>query len=165
MAQIVGIVETASMADEAIAGLLTAGLGKNDISLLMSDKTKSLFAAAFDNESTKTAQDTAIGAGAGGVLGALLAGLTTAGAVLIPGAQLLLVGPMVAAIAGAGTGAVAGGLIGALTSAGVSIAEASHYEKELKAGKAIIIAHTRNDAQTQAARAVLMSQGAGIRAA
>jgi hypothetical protein len=99
------------------------------------------------------------------VLGALLAGLTMVGAVVIPGAQLLVVGPLVSLLTGAGAGAALGGLAGALSAAGISAVEARKYEDEIKAGKAVIIAHTKNDAQTLAARAVLLNEGAAIRAA
>ena len=165
MPQIVGIVESAPLANQAIAALLSAGLTKDDLSLIMSDHAKKHFSAATKDSGDRAVVDTAIGAGTGGVLGALIAGLTMVGAVAIPGVSLLVVGPIIAVLAGAGTGAALGGLAGALSAAGISTAEAVKYEQQLRAGKAVIVAHTKNDAQTQLARSILMSEGADIRAA
>jgi hypothetical protein len=165
MPQIVGIVETAPLANEAIAALLSGGLTKDDISLVMSGKTKEHFSAATKDTGDRAIVDAAIGAGTGGVMGALLAGLTMIGAVAIPGAALFVVGPIVAVLAGTGAGAALGGLAGGLSAAGISAAESKKYEDEIKAGKVVIIAHTKNDIETQCARSVLMAQGAGIRAA
>ncbi len=165
MPQVIGTVETAPLANHAISALLSAGLTKDDISLIMSDNAKRDFSAATKDTGDRAVVDTAIGAGTGGVLGGLLAGLTTIGAVLIPGMALFVAGPLIAVLAGAGAGAAIGGLAGALSAAGISAAEASRYESEIKAGKAVIIAHTKNDAQTQTARRILMSEGAAIRAA
>ncbi len=165
MPHIVGIVETAPLANQAIAELLSAGLTKDDISLVMSDKTKEHFSAATKDSGDRALADSAIGATTGGVLGAMLAGLTVMAAIAIPGAQLLMFGPLVAMVTGGGAGAAVGGLIGALSAAGISAAEAAKYQDEIKAGKAVIVAHTKNDAQTQVARSVLMGTGATIRAA
>jgi hypothetical protein len=165
MPQVIGIYDTAPLANQAIAELLSCGLTKDDISLVMSDKAKKHFSAATKDSGDRAVVDTAIGVGTGGVLGALLAGLTTAGAILIPGAQLLVVGPLVAVLTGAGAGAALGGLAGALSAAGISAVEAKKYEDEIKAGKAVVVAHTKDDAQTLKARGVLMSTGADTRAA
>jgi predicted phage tail protein len=165
MAHVVGIFDNAPLANEAIAQLLSSGLTKDDISLVMSDKTKDKFSAATKDTGDRAVVDAAIGASTGGVLGAMLAGLTTAGAVLIPGAQLLVFGPVIAMLTGAGAGAALGGLAGALSAAGISAAESAKYSDELKAGKAVIIAHTKNDQQTLIANGVLTNSGAKVRAA
>jgi len=165
MPQIVGIADSAPLANQAIASLLSIGLTKDDISLIMSDKAKNHFSAATKDSGDRAVVDSAIGASTGGVLGALIAGLTMVGAVVIPGAQLLVVGPLVSILTGVGTGAAVGGLVGALSAVGISAVEAKRYEDEIKAGKAVIVAHTKNDMQTQAARSVLLNEGAAIRAA
>src|ERR1700760_720882 len=127
MANIVGIFDNAVLANQTIADLLSIGLTKDDISLVMSDKAKNNFSAATKDTGDRAVVDSAIGAGTGGVIGALLAGLTMAGAVVIPGVSLLVVGPLVAALTGAGAGAAVGGLTGALAAAGISAVEASKY--------------------------------------
>jgi predicted phage tail protein len=164
-ATIAGIFDSAPLANEAIASLLTAGLTKDDISLLISDKAKENFSSATKDTGDRTIVDSAIGASTGGVLGALLAGLTTVGAVLIPGAQLLVVGPLVAVLSGVGAGAALGGIAGALSAVGISAAESARYADELKAGKAVVLAHTHNDKQALTARAVLMNEGAQVKVA
>lgn len=165
MPHIVGIFDSAPLANQAIEELLNAGLTKDDISLVMSDKAKTNFSAATKDTDDRAIVDSAIGAGTGGILGAIAASMTMVGALVIPGAQLLVAGPLIALITGAGAGAAVGGLAGALSAYGISAVESAKYSDEIKAGKAVIIAHTNNDAQTQVARSVLMSQGAGIRAA
>jgi hypothetical protein len=168
MPQIAGIFESPVVANQAIASLLSSGLTKDDISLLMSDDAKKRFStdgkdsvnSAGKDTSDRTIVDSAIGASAGGILGGLLAGLTTVGAVLIPGAQLLVVGPVVSILSGIGTGAAVGGLAGALSALGISAVESNRYEKEIKAGRAVVIAHTKNDQQTQEARSILAAEGA-----
>jgi hypothetical protein len=157
---IAGIFDSAPLASEAVTSLLSLGLAKDDISIVMSDKAKERFTSAARDSGDRTAQDTALGAGMGGAMGALLAGLTTVGAVLIPGAQLMVVGPLVGLLAGLGTGAAVGGLAGVLTGAGISATESAKYSDELKAGKAVIIAHCKDDAQALACRAILMAEGA-----
>jgi len=165
MPYVAGILETAPAANQTIAELLSLGLEKDDINLIISDKAKSHFSAATKDTGDRAVVDSAIGAGAGGALGALLVGLTAIGGVLIPGASLLVTGPLVAALTGAGTGAAIGGLAGALSAYGISAVESHRYESEIKAGKAVVLAHTKNDAQTMAVRALFMSNGAEVRAA
>jgi len=165
MAHVVGIFDAAPLANQAIADLLSAGLTKDDISLVMSDKAKANFSAATKDSGDRAVVDGAIGVGTGGVLGGLLAALTMAGAVLIPGAQLFVAGPAIAMLTGIGAGAAVGGLAGALSAAGISAAEAAKYSDEIKAGKAVIIAHTKNDQQTLAANTILTNKGASVRAA
>ena len=160
MSQIAGTFDSAPIANQAIASLLSAGLTKDDISLLISDKAKNKFTSATKDSGDRAIADTAIGAGAGGILGGLLAGLTTVGAVVIPGAQLLVVGPIVSILSGIGTGAALGGLAGVLSAVGISAVESRRYSEELEAGKAVVIAHTKDDAQTFAARKILLNEGA-----
>jgi hypothetical protein len=160
MSHVIGILDSAPLANQAILGLLDLGLTKDDISLIMSDKTKANFVAATKDTGDRAVVDTAIGAGTGGVLGAILAGLTTAGAIFIPGVSLVVAGPLIALLTGVGAGATVGGLAGALSAAGIAMVEKMDYHAELKAGKAVIVAHTKSDAQAQAARAVLMDNGA-----
>ena len=160
MPNIAGVFDNAPLANQAIASLLSVGLTKDDVSLLMSDEARSKFSSAGKDTGDRAIVDTAIGAGTGGLLGALLAGLTTVGAVLIPGAQLLVVGPAIAVLSGLGAGAAVGGLTGALSALGISAVEHSRYEKEIKAGNVVLLAHTKDAAQQEAARKILALEGA-----
>lgn len=167
MTDIVGIFESPVQANRVIADLLSAGLTKNDISLVMSDKAKENFSAATEDTGDRTLKDAAIGAGTGGVLAGLLLGLTTASAILVPGLPILIAGPLIAALEGLGAGAAIGGIAGALSGLGIKAAEASKYEEALKAGQAVVIVHTSDDKKEAAARAVLQSSGSisAVRAA
>jgi uncharacterized membrane protein len=159
MPQVAGIFDNPVVANQAIASLLSAGLTKDDLSLLMSNDAKKNFSSAGKDTGDRAIVDTAIGAGAGGVLGALVAGLTTVSAMLIPGAQLLVVGPVVSMLSGIGTGAALGGLAGVLSALGISAVESSHFEKEIKAGRAVVLVHTKDDQQTAVARSIRSAEG------
>ncbi|MDR3449609.1 MAG: hypothetical protein P4M15_07685 [Alphaproteobacteria bacterium] len=160
MPHIAGYFYDPAVANQSIAALLSAGVTKDDISLLMSSEAKKNFEAATKDTGDRTVVDTAIGAGTGGLLGGLLAGLTTVAAIVIPGAQLMVVGPLVAVLGGIGGGAAIGGLAGALSALGISAAETSRYEKEIKEGKAVVLVNTKDDAQTVTVRSILSMEGA-----
>ncbi|MDP9128341.1 MAG: hypothetical protein M3N08_08810, partial [Pseudomonadota bacterium] len=141
MATVAGVFDNALEANQAITELLETGIARDNISLLMSDKTRTKFFPASDDANDRLVKDAAAGSAAGGAFGALLAGLTAVGSVAIPGAGLLVVGPLMAVLAGAGTGAIAGGLIGAFTAAGLSQADSDKYGAAIKAGKAVVLVH------------------------
>ena len=65
---------------------------------------------------------------AGGVLGAIIGGLTLTGSLLIPGAQLLLLGPAIGALGGLAAGAATGGLVGWMVGMGIPEVEAKFYQ-------------------------------------
>jgi hypothetical protein len=169
MTDIIGVFESPVHANRVVADLLSAGLDKSDISLIMSDKAKEKFSSATEDKGDRTLKDAAIGAGTGGVLTALLLGLTTVSAILVPGLPVLVSGPLIAAFEGLGAGAAVGGIAGALSGLGIKAMEASKYEDELKIGNAVVVVHTSDKDKEAAARAILKSPGAsndvGYRAA
>lgn len=167
MTEIVGIFESPEQANRVIADLLSAGLTKGDISLIMSDKGRERFSAATENTNDRIVKDAAIGATTGGVLTALLLGLTTASVIAVPGMALLVGGPLIAAIEGLGAGAAIGGLAGALSAIGIKAAEASKYEDAVKAGHAVVVVHTDDEVKEALARTALQTTAApmGYRAA
>jgi hypothetical protein len=147
----------------AVSQLIDTGFLQDEISVLITgDGRDKVFTGATTVE--EGAHDAAkgglAGAVAGGALGAILAGLTAVGSILVPGSGLLMSGPMVAALAGAGGGATLGGLSGALVAAGFSRDESSKFEKDLKAGRIVIVVHPDDDEEEAAARAILMTSGA-----
>ncbi len=165
MTNIAGVFDSKTEANNAISKLLDAGFNKEDLSLIVSDNARhSIFSAPSDDEGKKTAEGGLTGALFGGALGALIAGLTLVGVVVVPGSGLLVAGPLVAALSGAGAGAIAGGISGALISAGFAVDEAKRYEEEIKHGKAVIVVHT-TDEMAEAARVVLTGENATIKAA
>ena len=69
----------------------------------------------------------------GTAVGATLAAIAAVGTVLIiPGLNLIVAGPIVAALAGGGVGAVAGGLVGGLVGLGIPERDAVVYNRSLQ---------------------------------
>jgi hypothetical protein len=132
-----GIYDDRASAERAVDHLHGLGYGRDDISVLMHDKTREKeFAEATG---THTAQGAVTGAAVGGGLGAIIAALTATGSVAaIVGtggaATPLVAGPLAAALAGLGVGGAAGGLVGALVGAGIPEHRAKQYESRLNNG-------------------------------
>jgi len=130
--------EPASAAVERLHGL---GYGRDDVSVMMDDKTREKAFSAVVN--AKGSEGIAAGATVGGVLGAIVAGLTATGSVAaIAGtgglATPLVVGPMAAALAGLGAGALGGGIVGGLIGVGIGEKRAKDYEKGLRDGGILV---------------------------
>lgn len=128
-------------AEAAVDRLHGLGYGPNDIGVMMDDKTRERAFAAMTN--AKGSEGVAAGATIGGVLGAIVAGLTATGSVAaIAGtgglAAPLVAGPLAAALAGLGAGAAGGGIIGGLIGLGVGESHAKQYEKGLREGGILI---------------------------
>lgn len=70
-----------------------------------------------------------------------------------------------AALTGAGAGAAAGVLTGALIGAGIDAGEAGKYEKDIAAGKAVVIVHPSDETMTEQAHNILHHMGGQPRAA
>lgn len=173
MKTISGSFDNRERAERAFSALLDKGFRQEDISLIMTDKARNtLFennnetAIVEKNETTgdKAAKGGFAGAAAGGLLFALVGGLTAVGSIVIPGAGLLAVGPIIGALAAGGAGAATGGLLGALLAAGFAEDEAAVYEAELKAGRALIVVQAQ-DSQVATARSILRDAGATTKAA
>lgn len=165
MRTIAGIFDSEIAADRVVSEFLDEGFSKDDISLLMSEQTRNRLFSSTDDEANRTAKGAVAGATLGGAIGAIIASLTTAGALVSTGGTLLVAGPLVAALSGAGAGAVAGGLAGALIRAGFAADEANRYEDEIKRGKAVILVHTNDERKEMIARETLRNSGAIIKAA
>jgi hypothetical protein len=130
--------EPAAVAVDRLHGL---GYGRDDISVMMDDKTRERAFSSMVN--AKGSEGVAAGATIGGVLGAIVAGLTATGSVAaIAGtgglATPLVVGPLAAALAGLGAGAAGGGIIGGLIGVGIAESRAKQYEKGLREGGILV---------------------------
>ena len=109
-------------ATAAVERLHNLGYGRDEISVMMDDKTRERAFSSIVN--VKGSEGIAAGATIGGVLGAIVAGLTATGSVAaIAGtgglATPLVVGPLAAALAGLGAGAAGGGILGGLIGVGI----------------------------------------------
>jgi hypothetical protein len=133
---VTGLFKTRAAAEAAVDAIIKRGYTRDDISVLMSDATKTKEFAV--DTRTHAADGAGIGGAVGGALGA--AGATLAAiaagvsAVAIPGLGLFIAGPIVAALAGAGAGGATGGLIGALIGAGIPEHRAKVYDAGLRGG-------------------------------
>jgi len=135
-------------AEAAVDRLNTLGYTPNDISVMMDDKTREKAFAA--EVGAKTTEGLATGAVAGGVLGAIVAGLTATGSVFaIAGtggaATPFVVGPLAAALAGLGIGGAAGGIVGALVGLGIGEQRAKQYEQGLREGGILIAVRPKGE--------------------
>jgi hypothetical protein len=139
---ITGLFNTPAEAAAAVQTLEYRGIPEHEISIMASEKFKKE-AFAVDSHS-KLPEGVAIGAGAGGAIVALVAGLTAVGAIATGGAGLLVAGPIVAALAGAGAGAATGGIIGGAIGASIPEHEVKHYEDAVKKGSVLVGVHCEN---------------------
>lgn len=140
-------------ADRAVLNLAEIGVAGTKVSILMSDEThRNHF--KIDN-ATKVDEGVAAGAGIGGVSGVLLSLLASASTLVVPGLNLVIAGPLVAALAGLGTGALTGGLIGGLIGAGIPEYEANVYHKELQQGSVLIAVEAGDETQKKRIKDVL----------
>ncbi|MDO5654710.1 MAG: hypothetical protein Q4G27_01060 [Flavobacteriaceae bacterium] len=125
-------------ADRAFDELESRGYTKDEINVMLSDRTRD---EHFGNESIdselgdKVAENAGKGSLIGGGIGATIGAIAAIGSnVIFPGLGLVVAGPLAAGLAGAGAGAATGGLIGALTGAGVPEDEATRYKDEIQDG-------------------------------
>lgn len=160
---VTGMFKSNTAAENAVQMLMKVGYHRNDISLLMSDETRSRH---FGVEAgTKAAEGAGIGSAVGGAVGATIAAIAAIGTSLIlPGLGLVIAGPIAAALAGAGAGGAAGGLVGALVGAGVPEYRAKMYESGLKAGGVLVGVHAKSSEDADKLEQLMTGAGAeGIR--
>ena len=145
---VTGMFRDRDSAENAYRSLTSRGYSKDDVNVMMSDETrKKHFSDKHDDTElgSKALEGAATGAGIGGTLGAILAGLAAVGTLAIPGVGLIASGPIAAALAGLGAGGAAGGLIGALVGAGIPEERAKVYESGINEGGIVMGVNPRSD--------------------
>ena len=159
MAKLVtAVFKTRVAAEAAVDAILKRGYTRDDISVLMSDSTKSKEFAIETR--THAADGLGYGAAVGGTVGAVAAALIAVGTnVVLPGLGLVVAGPLAAALAGAGAGGAAGGLIGALVGAGIPEHRAKVYDASLRAGGILIGVEAKADDEANAIEELLKDLG------
>ncbi len=160
MAKLVtGLFKTRVAAESAVDTIIKRGYTRDDISVLMSDATKS---KEFAIETASHAADGAgIGGALGGTLGAVLAAVAAVGtSIALPGIGLVVAGPIVAALAGAGAGGAAGGLVGALVGAGIPEHRARVYDAGLRGGGILLGVEAKSDEEADLLEKLLSELGA-----
>ena len=130
---VTGLFKTRVAAEAAVDAIIKRGYTRDDISVLMSDATKSKEFAV--ETGTHAADGAGIGGAVGGTIGAVLAAIAAVGtSIALPGIGLVVAGPIAAALAGAGAGGATGGIIGALIGAGIPEHRAKVYDAGLRGG-------------------------------
>ena len=147
-----------ALAGSAVDRLHQIGYGREDIGVMMDDKTRERAFAAMTN--SKGSEGIAAGATIGGVLGAIVAGVTATGSVaVIAGtgglAAPFVAGPLVAALAGLGAGGAAGGIVGGLIGAGIAEDRAKKYEQGLREGGVLVAVRPKGPQSRHDVRRVL----------
>lgn len=133
---VTGLFDRPQDAAAAVHSLEARGIPASKFSVLASENVDT-DAFAIDSH-TKLPEGVAIGAGSGGAIGALVAGLTSVGAIATGGVGILAAGPLIAAFAGAGAGALGGGAIGGAIGAAIPEHEVKHYQDALEKGSVMI---------------------------
>lgn len=145
---VTGMFRDRDSAENAYRSLANRGYTKDDINLMMSDETRKKHFSDKDDDTelgSKALEGAATGAGIGGTIGAIVAGLAAVGTLAIPGVGLIASGPIAAALAGLGAGGAAGGIIGALVGAGIPEERAKVYERGINEGGIVMGVNPRSD--------------------
>jgi len=147
-----GLFRNRDSAERAYTCLTGRGYGKDDVSLLMSKDARDRYFPRDEKATTelgsKAAEGAAIGAVAGGGLGAVLAGLAAAG-IAVPGLPIIAMGPLAAALIGGGTGGVLGALVGGLVGSGIPEERAKHYDRGIREGGIVMGVTPRSQADAE----------------
>ncbi|MDX1934645.1 MAG: hypothetical protein SFU56_18770 [Capsulimonadales bacterium] len=125
-------------AERAVDRLEALGIPRTDISLFFREEEKLVTTDATGE--TKAAEGAGVGSAVGGTIGAIFGAIVAAvTAITIPGAGIVIAGPLAGALAGAGAGGLTGGLIGAFVGAGVPEETARVYESAIHAGGVVVV--------------------------
>lgn len=156
---VTGLFKSKLAAESAVDALLKRGFTRDEVTVLMSDSTRS---KEFVLETgTSAASGAGIGSAIGGTVGATLAAIVAIGSTLvIPGINLVIAGPLLAALAGAGAGGATGGIIGALVGAGIPEHRAKAYDVGLREGGILIGVESRSSKEADELEVLLKDLGA-----
>jgi len=156
---VTGLFKSKVGAEAAVDAIMKRGFTRDDISVLMSDSTRSKEFALQTR--THAADGLGIGGAVGGAVGAVIAAIAAVGTTLfLPGINLVIAGPIAAALAGAGAGGATGGLIGALIGAGLPEYRAKVYEAGLRGGGILIGVEARTEEEVDRLEELLDELGA-----
>lgn len=146
---VTGLFRDRESAERAYGSLASRGYSKDDVSMMMSDDTRSRYFGSDAPQTElgdKAMEGAGTGAAIGGTVGAVLAGIAAIGtSIALPGLGLLVAGPLAAAIMGAGAGGLTGGLIGALVGSGIPEERAKVYDEGIRGGGIMMGVNARAD--------------------
>jgi len=170
---VVGVFRLKESADGCFDALIARGYASSEITLIMSDETRQAYEGVEDGRlieppdptrdliGTSAGSHSLEGIGVGGVIGtaigATLAAVTAIGtSLLIPGLNLIVAGPLAAALAGGGAGALTGGLMGGLIGLGLPEQDAQVYNEALTGGGVVISITPRDPADFEAIEKIMI---------
>lgn len=137
-------------AEAAYKELMNRNFTRDQVSILMSEDTRTRFAGTQTEMGSKALEGTGTGAAVGGALGAIVAAIVAVGtSIAIPPLGLVVAGPIAAALVGLGAGGAAGGLIGALIGYGIPEETVKRYESGIKEGGILLGVVPRSAAEAQ----------------
>ncbi len=162
MQTVIGGFDTAEQAEKAAQDLVSAGIARDDISLVANNESGRY--APISETSTEEPSVTGHAIGHDAVVGAewgagigFIVGLTS---LAIPGLGWIAgAGWLMGTLLGAGTGAVIGGLVGALTHVGVPEEDAHRYTAAVRHGS-VLLAVRASDEKAQQVADILDREGA-----
>jgi hypothetical protein len=166
---VVGVFRDRIAAHRGYDALLNRGFSESDVNVMMSEQTRDLFgnepigrkAVVTSNGGSKAAEGVGIGGAVGTAVGGSIAALAAIGTSLVlPGLNLIVAGPLAAALAGGGAGAVAGGLLGGLVGLGVPEDSAEIYHNALRSGGTVLGVSVADDDLVSQVKQVLKDCGA-----
>lgn len=154
-----GIFKTRAAAEAAVDAIIKRGYTRDDISVLMSDATKT---KEFAVQTRSHAVDGAgVGGAIGGTVGAVLLAIAAVGtSIAIPGLGLFIAGPIAAALAGAGAGGATGGLIGMLIGTGIPEHRAKVYDTGVRGGGILLGVEAKTSEEIEKLETLLEDIGA-----
>jgi hypothetical protein len=139
--RVVGVFDRFSDAEAAVADLLAAGFPQDRIEMITRrERRQEAWPRAAEENEAAAGAGAAVGAGAGAIAGILAAGL-------IPGAGPALAGAI--AVGGGALGAAGGSFLGPFIAMEMSEAEAKHYARQIREGRAVLVIHS-TDRQEEA---------------
>jgi len=177
---IYGIALQRSHVEKIVQALLDAGISRDHISFLSSQKDEFHDVGTYDRnwrdedrlgdhrdpgtlgveKHTKAPEGATTGMTAGGIIGGALGLLAGIGALAIPGVgPFIAAGPLLATLSGLGAGGALGGLLGALVGFGIPEYEAERYNKRINEG-GILIAVQANSEASARIKEILIQNGA-----
>ena len=146
---VTGLFRNRESAEHAYRSLSERGYSKDDVNLMMSDKTRGEWFKDDDRDTElgdKALEGAGVGSAIGGTVGAVLAAIAAVGTqVVLPGLGLVVAGPIAAALAGAGAGGLTGGLVGALVGSGIPEDRAKVYDEGVRGGGMVMGVNARSD--------------------
>lgn len=155
MSTVIAIFSDSEKAGKAVGELKNAGF-TNDISVVARDVNQP---GIVDHEVKQDLADgAAAGATTGAILGAIGAVLVGAASFAIPGAGVVVLGPLATLLTGTAAGAATGGLVGALVDWGVPDAKAKEYQQHVDSGD-VLVAVTADADKISVIQSTLKSYG------